>query len=90
MELGYKLVSGGTDNHLVLVDLRPMVSLQLDNRFASTHNLYVCVHGCVHVQYAGVDVDSHTVLSYSVVFSNSGLKSTMVFANIDAFYGKRT
>ncbi|KAH0642368.1 hypothetical protein KY290_033960 [Solanum tuberosum] len=24
MELGYKLVSGGSDNHLVLVDLRPM------------------------------------------------------------------
>ncbi|KAH9726403.1 serine hydroxymethyltransferase 3 [Citrus sinensis] len=26
VELGYKLVSGGSDNHLVLVDLRPMVS----------------------------------------------------------------
>jgi glycine hydroxymethyltransferase len=26
MELGYKLVSGGTDNHLVLVDLRSTVS----------------------------------------------------------------
>ncbi|KAG0573473.1 hypothetical protein KC19_VG181400 [Ceratodon purpureus] len=24
MELGYKLVSGGTENHLALVDLRPM------------------------------------------------------------------
>ncbi|KAL2517846.1 Serine hydroxymethyltransferase 3 [Abeliophyllum distichum] len=24
MELGYKLVSGGSDNHLVLVDLRPL------------------------------------------------------------------
>jgi glycine/serine hydroxymethyltransferase len=26
LELGYTLVSGGTDNHLVLVDLRPLVS----------------------------------------------------------------
>lgn len=26
VELGYKLVSGGSDNHLVLVDLRPLVS----------------------------------------------------------------
>lgn len=27
LEHGYKLVSGGSDNHLVLVDLRPSVSL---------------------------------------------------------------
>ena len=27
IEHGYKLVSGGSDNHLVLVDLRPSVSL---------------------------------------------------------------
>ena len=27
VELGYKLVSGGSDNHLVLVDLRPFVSI---------------------------------------------------------------
>lgn len=26
IDLGYKLVSGGSDNHLVLVDLRPLVS----------------------------------------------------------------
>lgn len=26
LELGYTLVSGGTDNHLALVDLRPNVS----------------------------------------------------------------
>ncbi|KAL5987747.1 Serine hydroxymethyltransferase 3, chloroplastic [Asimina triloba] len=26
LELGYKLVSGGSDNHLILVDLRPLVS----------------------------------------------------------------
>ena len=28
-ELGYTLVSGGTDNHLVLVDMRPLVSFYL-------------------------------------------------------------
>lgn len=30
VRLGYKLVSGGSDNHLVLVDLRPLVS-QMDS-----------------------------------------------------------
>lgn len=29
VELGYTLVSGGSDNHLVLVDLRPLVSYHL-------------------------------------------------------------
>lgn len=42
MELGYKLVSGGTDNHLVLVDLRPMVSLQIE-MFLSSGNARVCI-----------------------------------------------
>lgn len=29
MELGYELVSGGSDNHLVLVDLRPLVNFSI-------------------------------------------------------------
>lgn len=28
--LGYELVSGGSDNHLVLVDLRPLVSFLIN------------------------------------------------------------
>lgn len=37
VELGYKLVSGGSDNHLVLVDLRPSVSFLL-SFFLLRHN----------------------------------------------------
>jgi hypothetical protein len=33
---GYTLVSGGTDNHIVLVDLRPQVSTLQTHQFSST------------------------------------------------------
>lgn len=43
VELGYKLVSGGSDNHLVLVDLRPMVSFYIVRHFVSTMTLIIQV-----------------------------------------------
>lgn len=42
VELGYKLVSGGSDNHLVLVDLRPLVSILLLCYFYQFQTLSYC------------------------------------------------
>ncbi len=39
---GYSLVSGGTENHLVLVDLRPKV------RVCMCQSVRVCVYVCVY------------------------------------------
>lgn len=48
IELGYKLVSGGSDNHLILVDLRPLVSTQLLSFFAfelsQSFSIYINAH----------------------------------------------
>jgi hypothetical protein len=53
MELGYNLVSGGSENHLPLVDLRPMASLQTD------YTCDVCTDVFV-LSTDWVDVDSDT------------------------------
>nr|GMD48831.1 serine hydroxymethyltransferase 3, chloroplastic-like [Ipomoea batatas] len=51
-ELGYKLVSGGSDNHLVLVDLRPMVSSLLAlSHLSFSRDHFVCVHAHFFQQF---------------------------------------